>query len=176
MRRRSALVDLVASTDGEALDGDDVVVDEGEDAVGAYAIAPFARMIRGERFAEGARVQGSVEVVLDPGGEDPGVEPVHLGQLFTCSCRQLDAVPEWAEPSSVEFVEDFVDAEALAGVLCDGLAQLLEVVGVLDLLQDGGTGEVGDGDALEVGELADELGVLLVHADCHSAHGFSLRP
>ena len=26
-------------------------------------------------------------------------------------------------------------------------------------------GEVGDGDALEAGELADELGVLLVHAD-----------
>ena len=59
---------------------------------------------------------------------------------------------------SVEFGEDLVDAEALTRVLCDRLAQLLEVVGVLNLLQDGGADEVGGGGALGMRESVDEPG------------------
>lgn len=60
----------------------------------------------------------------------------------------------WTWEALVELSEHFVDAEAFAGVVCHRFAKFLEIVGIFDLFQDRGAGKVGDGDALELCELA----------------------
>ncbi len=76
------------------------------------------------------------------------------------------------EVTLVELSEHFVDAEAFAAVVCHRFAKFLEIVGIFDLFQDGGAGEVGDGDALELCELAHECSILIAHAHCDCAHCF----
>lgn len=92
---RLILIDLVSPTNRKDFDRDDVIVNKCEDSVGADTVSPLARMVSCEPFAEDSRICASIEIVLDPRGEDSCIESVHLLELLARSRSQLDSVSAW---------------------------------------------------------------------------------
>ena len=68
----------------------------------------------------------AVQILFDPGGDEPRVEAVHLPQLFTRAGREFGLVGAGRICHRgrllVEVGENFVQTVAFAGVVRDGVA------------------------------------------------------
>ncbi|OFN41831.1 hypothetical protein HMPREF2559_12220 [Corynebacterium sp. HMSC072G08] len=67
-------------------------MNEREDSISADTVAPFARSIACEAFAESTRIGTAFEMGFHPIKQKPRIEPVHLLELFPSRGGELNSV------------------------------------------------------------------------------------
>ena len=68
-------------------------MNEREDSISTDTVAPFARSITCETFAESTWLGTAFEMGFHPSEQKLGIESVHLFELFPSRGSELNAVP-----------------------------------------------------------------------------------